>query len=354
MQRNNDNNEEMTLDLNSEFQKLGDHLGSERRERIEAGKNLLTTGVTFLDEALGGIATKDLLIVASKTGVGKSQFVAHIALANVRLGKRVHIFALEAERLEVERRIKYQFISDLFFRSQNRSDIKINYMDWFYGRLDSELGQYEEAADKELMRLSTLFIYYRKNEFYAKDFQRLALSIKDHTDLIIVDHLQYFDSDNPNENRATSDIVKMIRDTALLSEKPVVLVSHVRKTDKRLKQIVPDIEDLHGSSDISKIGTKVITIAPSQEKSSNTERKTLISISKCRIDGARSNHIGLLTFDLVKQRYEAPYKIGRLSFDGFEFEPMSGLEKPFWAKSAIDEVEKELIDKYEVEEVKEI
>lgn len=318
----------------SEFNPLGAGVLKERECRIENGKKLLKFGNPFLDEALGGIGANDLIIIASKTGQGKTQLAMHIALNNILNGKRVHFFALESEKYEIERRLKYQIIADQFFKLSEKRPIHLNYIDWYYGRLDHYLSDLEEEAEAKLIYYKNLFVFYRENDFKVNDFQRLVLGVKNETDLIIADHLHYFDFDDENENRAIKNTVKSIRDTALLSGKPVILISHVRKSDRKLKQIVPDIEDLHGSSDIGKIGTKVITIAPCYDDSQMTLRKTYFHSSKCRIDGSRTNLTAILAFNLVIQRYENEYFLGRLNYDGTELKLFNSTNMPFWAKSA--------------------
>lgn len=317
------------------FESLPSRTGKERKLRIENGKDVLSFGIQFLDECLGGIYKNDLIIVGAKTGFGKSQLASLIALENVKIGKRVHVFALEAEEYEIERRIKYQLIADKFFKLQNRPPVKLNYMDWYYGKIDSHLDAIEEEVDEELQKFKTLHTFYRQGDFDIKDFERLALGLKNETDLFIIDHLHYFDYDDQNENKAVKETVKRIRDCALITGKPVILIAHIRKTDKRLKQLIPDIEDFHGSSDIGKIGTKAITIAPCYEEHPGIHRKTYFQVLKCRVDGARQGMTGLLSFNVNHHKYERQYYLGKLSFDGSEFKSFNFNQMPFWATNAI-------------------
>lgn len=307
----------------------------ERELRVENGKHHLTFGVPFLDECLGGIFNNDLIILGAKTGFGKSQLASLIAMESVKLGKRVHFFALEAEEYEVERRIKYQYIAERFYKLQSRPPFKLNYMDWYYGKLDKYLDAIEIEVQEQLRSLENLHTYYRHGEFDIKEFERIALAIKSQTDLIILDHLHYFDYDDQNENKAVKDTVKRIRDIALITGKPIILISHVRKTDKRIKQLIPDIEDFHGSSDIGKIGTKAITIAPCYEEKASNHRKTYFQAVKCRVDGSRQSMTGLLAFNTSHHKYERQYYLGKLSIDGTEFKPFSFNEMPHWAINGV-------------------
>jgi len=324
------------LKLLDEFTTLESGVLNERAERIANSKKLLSFGVPFLDESLGGIEVDDLILIASKTGHGKTQLATYIALNNIKRGKTVHFFALVSAKYEIERRLKYQIIADRFFKMNQRPQIYLNYMDWYQCKLDEYLIDLEKEAELELTqyKYKKLFIYYRNKDFTARDFQRLVLGVKSQTDLIIADHLHYFDFEDENENRALKDTVKSIRDSALLSGKPVILVSHVRKSDRRTKQLVPDIEDLHGSSDIGKIGTKVITLGPCYEESQGNHRKTYFHIGKCRVDGSRDEMTGLLAFNFSTQNYERQYFVGKLSGDGSSLNLFNLNQIPYWAINA--------------------
>lgn len=315
---------------------FNDRIHLEREARVQAGKDFLNFGVTYLDEALGGIFKSDLVVIGAGTGLGKSQLGTLIALTNARKGRRIHYLALEAEEFEIERRIKYQEITDAFYKLnyRERPQIKLNYQDWYYGFLDKDLDAIEREVESTLF-YPTLNIYYRDTDFGISEFKRIALSMKEETDLFVVDHLHYFDIDDDNENRAVKEIVKSIRDVALITGKPVVLVSHVRKRDRRTKQLVPEIEDFHGSSDIGKIATKAITLAPCFDRNLPDRRETFMTASKNRVDSARSRHVALMAFDLQNHRYEHDYYLGRINGAGDKFEPYGQSALPFWAKSAL-------------------
>jgi hypothetical protein len=323
------------LDLTPGLDFFDKRLKEERAHRIETGKNVLTFGVPFLDEALGGIYSDDLVLLGARSGLGKTQQGILIATANASLGKRVVYFGLEAGKYELERRIKYQFLAKRFFSDPNRPKVYFNYLDWAYGRLDGALDQYEKEIDEQGSVFPTLKTFYRTERFGADQFARMFMGIKDETDLVILDHLHYFDldDDDRNENRAVKSLVKKIKDCCELTGKPVVLISHIRKGDRKFnKELVPGLEDFHGTSDIGKIATKAITLAPSYSTSTEEIRKTYFYIPKCRIDGSRMNAAAVLAFNMENHSYQKGYYLGRFSPDLSEFQALEGV--PRWAKSA--------------------
>jgi hypothetical protein len=319
----------------SGYQSFSARITGEWEERIEEGKLLLTFGVEFLDIMLGGIALHDLILIGAKTNRGKTELVTIAATMNAARGKRVHYIALEAEHREIERRTKYKLVSKLVSERVTCpiSRERMNYLDWRYGRLQDVTGPFESQAQVALMRqMGTLYTLYRRGHFGPKQLQERILEVRDVTDLVIVDHLHYVDSDDANENRAYKDIVKTIRDSALEIGKPVIVVAHVRKSDRRAEPLIPGIEDFFGTSDIPKIATKAIMIAPADDRPSRAPHifNTYMRISKCRPDGARLRYVGVVPYNAQLGIYEDSFELGRLTNNEQEFEEIK--ESPRWAR----------------------
>src|SRR4051812_7956577 len=77
-------------------------------------------GITYLDDALNGIRRSDLVIIAARTGAGKTELAATLALKNCLSGSKAILIALEAERFEVLRRLKYQMVASVFFARRDQ------------------------------------------------------------------------------------------------------------------------------------------------------------------------------------------------------------------------------------------
>lgn len=328
------------FNLQSHHLTWDDATKAERAERIKNAWKELTFGNAFLDDCLGGIKRDDLVVFGAKTGVGKTQIAMQIALANSTLGKRVYYFALEASKYEIFRRLKYQMLQDLFFKDPDRPRIHLNYFNWGRGRyinkmtgIDS-LDKYEQQLEISGL-VSNLTVIGRELSFTIDTFIKEFEAIKLTADLIIIDHLQYFDSDELNENRAVKDTIKSIRDRALISEVPIVLITHVRKQDRRFAPLLLEAEDFHGSSDIAKIGTVAfsVNLAPMQpdKKYSDTLFKTL----KCRDDGSRKDKIAQLSFNLDQHRYDKRYILKKYDYTQKDNPLVDDLDPPYWAENCI-------------------
>lgn len=295
----------------------------------------LKFGIKFLDDVFGGIYREDLIIVTARTGGGKTELVSQIASCNAALGKQVYFFALEAHKGEIESRILFKALSQAFYevKDSRYSNETPNYQDWHYGRQDHmfkdllpEIG--EIIKDK----YSSLFTYYRDKDFTVETYESHMHRIADQADLIILDHLHYIDFDDHNENKALKSTVKQIRYIQSFYQKPIILVVHLRKMDKRNSDMIPGLEEIHGSSEISKIATKIMSTSPAldQMQAKPTIFPTYFRVLKNRTDGSRCYHIGVCGFDVTQNKYLEYYKVGSLSYGGDKFSLNEG-EYPRWA-----------------------
>jgi replicative DNA helicase len=294
-------------------------------------KRLIPFGVTFLDDALRGILPGDLVVVGAYTGSGKTQFCVNIALSAISAGKKVHFFALEAEPNEIERRLKFMLLSHWYHeRPEVRVDGYWNYADWMLGKYESVIGAGNIAVNELAASFENLNTYYRESDFTMETMVDQVMKIKDQTDLIILDHLHYIDWDDSDDNKALKQLTKIMKDLAQFIGKPIILISHLRKRNFQMKEIVPGVDEFHGSSDITKIATKVITMA-SGEMLSKNQVETFFRIAKNRLDGSVSKYIGRTKFDFQKGKYDEQYQIGGLKNSREEFEPLGGEDRPYWA-----------------------
>lgn len=281
----------------------------ERAGRETMTDNILKLGVSFLDDSLLGIFPGDLLLIGAPTGIGKTQLCCNFAIANTKEGKRVHYIALEAEEYEIERRLKYPIVAQAFFDDPKRPDIDLSYDIWLLGIYDELLDKYEKHAELVMgSSAKNLFVMYKQGDFGVNELIKSVLSISGETDLIIIDHAQYFDFEG-DENRALKAIAKTCRDLALEEQVPIILVSHLRKKDKTSDELCAGIDEFHGSSDLTKIASRVVTIAGGRPSASGNF-ETFFKICKNRINSSSTKYSACLSFSPTKGTYEDKYQIG--------------------------------------------
>lgn len=290
-------------------------LDEEAEHRKKVTENRISFGNKFLDDALMGIDRNDLILVGSRSGAGKTQFCCNVALSAIAKNKRVHFFALEADNYEIERRVLFQLFSRNYFEDRKFAftQINISYRKWYEGKyLDEENINYQhEIAARKLAKatLENLFLYYKQDTFGAEDLTSNILNIHKETDLIIIDHAHYFDFEDDNENKAIKKIAQTARSLALDLNKPIILVAHLRKSDRYSNELAPGLEEFHGSSDLYKIATKVVTFAPGGV-TSDGRYQTFFRTPKCRIDGGVVKYLAQLIFDPKTGRYNDEYELG--------------------------------------------
>lgn len=328
-----------TLDFGLSFRSSADRLKGERDDRRALVKRRLSFGVAYLDDAMGGILPNDLVLLGAKSNIGKTALATIIAMANALAGRRVTYFALEAEDREIERRMKYASVSKLVGqRGTYEQRIRMNFRSWWQGELDDFIGPYEDEAEAKLCaRFTGLQTYYRGLEFTVEHLERMFRAVQDQAELIILDHLHYVDIDeSESENRATKAIVKRIRDVSLTIGVPVIVIAHLRKKTTGNKSLVPDLDDFHGSSDITKIATKAITLAPAYEQKAPAAWlwPTYVTVPKDRMDGSNRGFGALMIFNARLGLYEPKYELGRFTADGTKFATLAPADLPRWANQA--------------------
>lgn len=326
----------LAFDYNLGFRPSADRSKSERADRLANADKAMPFHIGFLDDCLRALLPHDLILLGAATGVGKTELARLIATANAAKGKRVHYFALEAEPNEIERRIKFSILVDLMAANDFRVRGVFNYLDWYLGKFEGQLSEIGLDAEADAVFASTfgnrLHTMYRGRQFNASHIQKLFLAIQDQTDLIVLDHLHYVDVDDDNENRGLKKTIQLIRDTSLSVGKPVILVAHLRKRDNRIKSIVPSLDDFHGSSDVVKIATRAILLAPAFCERSPQKHiaRTFMTCDKDRHGGA-THMIACVDFDRRSRKYASNYTLGRQTKSGDKFEPLNMGEIPFWA-----------------------
>lgn len=314
--------------------------GSENFLRAEEGtellsKNKLLFGIPYLDDATGGILPHDLILIGAGSGVGKTEIACRIALENLDRGKRVHYIALEAERREIERRIKFQMLAEKYFKDPNRPRETLTYRKYALGEFSDTLKSYIKTslagAERRLSRFKTL---YKVGDYGLSQFVESVLYASGDTDLIILDHIHYFDLDErENENSAIKTIIKTARRMALEEGIPIVMIAHMRKPSRNdTRDLAPSMEEFHGSSDLYKIATKVITFAGGSFMP-GIGYETFFRVCKNRIDGTATRFLGRHHYDTRKNAYDSDYKIGWSNLTAAEgFEELGESFQPAWTR----------------------
>ncbi len=333
--------------VNQGFDQSSRRVVDERAERLAQSGKILKYGVGYLDDALGGIIPNDLIVLGAKTGAGKTQLATSIALANAQAGHSVYYFALEAENDEIERRIAYGAISTMYYAKVPKDkQIVLSYTNWRMCRHDNVLAEIEEAAKPEIAKdLKNLHTLYRTSgNFDLKALEKNLLKVVRKARLIVIDHLHYIDTSD-DENSEYKRVIKTVRDIVLRFGVPIVVIAHLRKTQGRGQVLLmPSIEDFHGTSDVPKVATTCIMMAPARDRDQPLSKDgvkqkhlwpTYVGVVKSRLEGVRTRYVGMTHFDSRASKYLKEYRIGEFDWAGTEWTECEPQNVPAWANNAL-------------------
>lgn len=313
------------------FKKFGDWL--EQDSGYVNPDKLMKFNINFLDKALRGIFPDDFILAGAGTGVGKTQFASSVGMHNVLAGKRVHMFSLEAFTGEIQVRMKFKLMSSLIAKAYTKPNLQVpfNFIDFRLGRFKNELKEIEQQAEKYVKNaLNNFYTYYSSRAFTAEKLEKEIFANYQNSDLFIVDHLNYFDFGRMNETEAIKVIMNTCKDLSENLGKPIILLGHLRKDFKQVKELAPNEEEFRGTSDISKIPTRIITFG-SGSSTSNMKAQTFIRICKDRMDSSNKKYIASCEYDLETQEYDKRFILGRQTKTG-EFEAIPQGDYPYWVK----------------------
>lgn len=316
----------MTFQFNSGFIDFKEANIREVNSRASFDKSKMPIyPVRFLNDACFGILPSELVIIGAGTGIGKTQFANDLAIANATQGKKVYLFSLEGHKDEVISRLKYKFICSEYYKNPNGIDM--SYPKFLMGQIP-ELEKYEAKFEKEMEGLNeNLFIYDRKETLGIENLIEKIGRIN-HADLIILDHLHYLSLEDSFENSQITKVMRTIKDITELRSIPFVVISHLRKKIKE-RDLLPDNDDFHGTSNIPKIASTCITISPWHDFDNEKDQisATLFRITKSRA-GAQKKYIGLVSFDRKLNKYSNKYKLCRI--DKGELKQVEYEDYPSW------------------------
>lgn len=275
-------------------------------------------GVSYLDKKLNGIAKSDLIIIGARSGAGKSSIANRIYSINSPNVKCI-LFSLEnfsGDLYSHSVYIKYKKYTKNYSitpRQWQMNDFKIDY---------DALDMAENEVQKEL---ENKYIITRKPEYTIEKLKNdMIKACDDGCELLIIDHLDYVDKDNPNENdnKHITDLMRTIRGLQDAFKVAVVAISHLRKPEN-MKQpiIIPNENEFIGSSNKVKEATVVIMFAPDDAgnlKSLDDDlKRTWCCIRKNRYGGT-DNKCANLTFNKKTDEYSTKYEVHSINYIGTE------------------------------------
>lgn len=248
----------------------------------------IQTGFNQLDEIIGGFQKASLVIVAAKTGVGKTVFALNVFKEIVfRYGRTAAFFSLEMNKQDLLERV-----------TSNLGNI--NYSALKKGKL----------SEADVQRLVSTSIKLQESAIKMRVYDRVTpkvssmrqLIIRDNmerpVDVIIVDYLQLLKSDSKS-NSKYEEVTNISRDLKLLAMElnvPIIALSQFNRQSASRVDKTPVLSDLRDSGSIEQDADVIIFIdrpcdhGQSKETATITvakNRRGAISSFDCEFDGSR-------------------------------------------------------------------
>lgn len=291
-------------------------------------------GISFPDDVFLGLMPRDITLIAMGGGVGKTQSGVSIARALSEAGKKPYYIALEADPAEIERRIKYQLVSRRYHEAGVHHG-PISFDEWRAGKLDETLGVFEGEAEEEAAHvLANVRTRYQDKEHMTPDefvdeYRRAAQE----ADVVILDHFHFLRMPGTGENAAVKDAMQKFRAMVEAERRPLIMLAQLRKRDiPQRAPLVPSIDDVRGSSDLTNIATRVLLAArgPRVEGMERYLFPTLMNVAKNRQGTSGPGVTAGMIFDIRTEQYQPGYTPGELVKDRREFKPYDLGEEPQW------------------------
>ncbi len=225
---------------------------AELNEAASAGKKIpgLPTGLADLDSYVLGLNNGDLVLVASRPGMGKTSMALNIALHVAKTsGKTVAVFSLEMAREQLATRL---LAGEALIDSQKLLTGRLNRDEW--QRIAAAAASIS-ATDIRIDDNPTLSV----SDMNAQ-CRRLS-----NLGLVVIDYLQLMQSagsghswSNESRTQAVSDMSRMLKIMAKELNVPVVCLSQLSRANELRQNKRPMLSDLRESGAIEQDADVVI------------------------------------------------------------------------------------------------
>jgi replicative DNA helicase len=221
----------------------------------------LPTGMSELDMSIGGLGNSNLILVASRPGMGKTSIALNIAYnAAKAAGKSVVFFTLEMSRVQLVMRL---------LSSVARIDSKTLLM----GTLSD--AQWRDIASASSI-LSNMPILFDDNPAVTVAEIKAKCRRVKNLGLIVIDYLQLMQgSSGRNENRVqeVSGISRQLKIMAKELDVPVLCLSQLSRANEKRENKRPQLSDLRESGAIEQDADVVLFLYRDEYYHEDSEEK---------------------------------------------------------------------------------
>jgi replicative DNA helicase len=206
---------------------------------------VLQSGFDCLDGRTGGFMAGELVVIASRPGIGKSAFALNIAYKMASQDRKVLFFTLDTSNNHLLIRL-YSILTGIpVDKIRNK-----------------QLGNDDLKKIKSLKKVNALDNILPIDK--ARYLFEITELIKDTSpDVVIIDYLQLIKTGDEYQLRyqELSDITAELKFLAKDLDIPIILLSQLSRDVEKKSDKKPSLSDLQGSTDIEAIADKVILLS---------------------------------------------------------------------------------------------
>lgn len=209
-----------------------DSIKQKRLAERELEKLAPKTGYPELDDIVKGFVPGHLYTLTGVENVGKTSVACNFAVRVAIHGRRVLYIALEPDNNVIE------YLASVMW--------------------DKEFG---ELIPEDLDLAGLPIDVYGKEALSSVEQMIEAIESLDRYDMIIVDHIGYFITDEKNYLQQQSNTIKKLVGLAKRKQTAVVIIAHLRKRQKsERKNYIPNSNDISGSGAFQQDSTEVFIL----------------------------------------------------------------------------------------------
>ncbi len=259
----------------------------------------IPTGIGDLDNFIGGMNNSDLILLASRPGMGKTSFALNIALhAAKRIGKSVAIFQLEMSREQLVMRL---LSSEALIDSKKLRTGMLNEEEW-----------------SRIARASTMLA---KTQIYIDDNPGLTVAdmkskcrrLGDNLGLVVIDYLQLMSAGGKRHDNRVAEVGEISRSMKIMAKElnvPVLCLSQLSRAAEKREDKRPMLSDLRESGSIEQDADSVLFLYRDDYYDKASEEK---NTAECIVAKNRHGATGTVklnwmgqytTFSSIETRYE--------------------------------------------------
>lgn len=236
----------------------------------------ITTGLSELDDSLGGFHDTDLIVVAARPAMGKTAKLVSFANAS-----QVPAGIISAEQDAAQ--LALRFISN-------------------HGSVHSQNMRTAKLSENEWTRLSSSAVTVANRDIYINDEGSINITslvqqarewkFKHDIKILYVDYIQKIKT-HPRANKIeqVSEVTQTLKNLAKELQIPVVALAQVKRDVDSRTDKQPLIGDLADASEIEKEADVILTLMREEAYDPNTDRKGLADISICKNRHGPTGHV---------------------------------------------------------------